>query len=97
MPQAVAGDIGLTPAGTMDLTFPDGTTEPIPVAWASVHLGAETKEGFIVLSQQTIVVEERTAAASLRPRPSSAVVGDHLRAAQPDPPDPRRIRRVRKQ
>lgn len=29
----------------MDLTFPDGTTEPLPVAWASVHLGAETKEG----------------------------------------------------
>lgn len=53
MPQATAVDIGLTPTGTMDLTFSDGTTQPMPVAWASIRLGSETKEGFIFLSERS--------------------------------------------
>ena len=53
MPQASAVDIGLTPTGTMDLTFPDGSTEAMPVAWASIRLEAETKEGFVFLSERS--------------------------------------------
>jgi hypothetical protein len=43
MPQASAVDIGLTPTGTMDLTFSDGSTEAIPVAWASIRFGGRDK------------------------------------------------------
>jgi clan AA aspartic protease len=53
MPQASAVDIGLTPTGTMDLTFSDGSNEAIPVAWASIRLEAETKEGFVFLSERS--------------------------------------------
>jgi len=53
MPQASAVDIGLAPTGTMDLTFSDGSTEAMPVAWASIRLEAETKEGFVFLSERS--------------------------------------------
>jgi clan AA aspartic protease len=53
MPQATAVDIGLPPTGTMDLTFSDGSTEAMPVAWASIRLEAETKEGFVFLSERS--------------------------------------------
>ena len=41
MPQVIAVDIGLTPLGTMDLTFSDGSTEAMPVAWASIRFETE--------------------------------------------------------
>jgi clan AA aspartic protease len=53
MPQATAVDIGLPPTGTMDLTFSDGSTETMPVAWASIRLEAETNEGFVFLSERS--------------------------------------------
>ena len=56
MPQVSAVDIGLTPIGTMDLTFSDGSTEAMPVAWASIRLEAEAKEakeGFVFLSERS--------------------------------------------
>ena len=35
------------------LTFSDGSTEAMPVAWASIRLEAETKEGFVFLSERS--------------------------------------------
>jgi hypothetical protein len=46
MPQVIALEIGLAPTGTMELTFSDGASEALPVAWASIRLESETKEGF---------------------------------------------------
>jgi len=37
----------------MDLTLSDGSTEAMPVAWASIRLEAETKEGFVFLSERS--------------------------------------------
>ena len=39
--------------GTMDLTFSNGSTEAMPVAWASIRLETETKERFVFLSERT--------------------------------------------
>ena len=46
MPLAVASSLGLVPIGEMEMTYSDGTTEPVPVAWATVRLSSETREGF---------------------------------------------------
>lgn len=53
MPQAIAAAMGLVAIGTMNLTFSDGTTEPMPVAWASIRLDSETMEGFVLLSDRS--------------------------------------------
>jgi len=53
MPQADAANIGLEATGTMDLTFSDGTTEAMPVAWASIRLGSEIQQGFVFLSDRS--------------------------------------------
>ena len=37
----------------MDLTFSDGTTEPMPVSWASIQLGSDIREGFVFLSDRS--------------------------------------------
>ena len=50
MPLAQALAVGLVTAGTLDLTFSDGSTQPMPVAWASIGLGSATREGFVILS-----------------------------------------------
>jgi len=46
VPRRLATSIGLTALGKMEMTYPDDTTEPVPVAWASVRVGSETREGF---------------------------------------------------
>jgi predicted aspartyl protease len=52
IPTEEATAIGLVPIGEMPLTYQDGATYPVPVAWASVRLGSETKEGFIFLADR---------------------------------------------
>ena len=47
MPLDAATAMGLVPIGEIELTYPDGTTEPVPVAWATAQLGPETREGFV--------------------------------------------------
>jgi clan AA aspartic protease len=49
IPAKTAESIGLRAFGTLDYTLADGTTEPAPIVFASVRLGAETEEGFVVL------------------------------------------------
>jgi predicted aspartyl protease len=47
LPARLAASIGLTGIGEMEIIYPDDTTEPVPVAWASMRLGSETREGFV--------------------------------------------------
>lgn len=51
MPMTAARELGLRATGTMDITYGDGTTRTVPVTWASVRLGADTREGFVHLSE----------------------------------------------
>jgi predicted aspartyl protease len=43
VPARLAASVGLTAVGEMEITYPDNTTEPVPVAWTSVRLGARGK------------------------------------------------------
>jgi len=45
--------IPLKVIGTFELTHSDGITEPVPAAWATVRLGTQTHEGFVLLSQRS--------------------------------------------
>jgi clan AA aspartic protease len=49
IPYRAAISIGLAAIGEMEITYPDETTEPVPVAWATVRLGSETREGFVFI------------------------------------------------
>ena len=49
IPHRAAISIGLAAIGEMEITYPDETTEPVPVAWATVRLGSETREGFVFI------------------------------------------------
>jgi|RhiMetdeSRZDD1v2_1073273.scaffolds.fasta_scaffold72176_5 hypothetical protein len=50
MPKTAAALLGMQPTATMDVTFFGGVTHPVPVTWGSARLGADTREGFIILS-----------------------------------------------
>jgi len=52
VPHRLATSIGLTAVGEMEITYPDDTTEPVPVAWASVRLVSETREGFVFIPER---------------------------------------------
>ena len=49
--QLPANDVaaaGLKPDSEMSLTDARGITRPTSVAWGTIHLGSETREGFVV-------------------------------------------------
>jgi predicted aspartyl protease len=51
IPTKAAEAVGLLPTGTIDYAFADGTTQPVPVVFPSARLGAETREGFVIVSE----------------------------------------------
>jgi predicted aspartyl protease len=53
MPLSTADSLVLVVTGTLDLTYSDGSTQGMPVAWATLRLGTESQDGFILLSDRS--------------------------------------------
>jgi predicted aspartyl protease len=51
IPATSAESTGRRAAGTTDYTYADGAREPVPIAYATVRLGDEMQDGFVVLSE----------------------------------------------
>lgn len=53
IPIEAAASIGLRAVGEISMTYADGTTLPVPVTWATVRLGSEAVEVFVLLEEDS--------------------------------------------